>query len=100
MKQKQGVDVVTAALTSVCNALQKPETVYDLMSLLLTSRPRFEQADYYAAILDELKGGSNALFPSAHKRPLMGLLGHSVLAKLQRSPLRFSRLSNVKEPGL
>ena len=36
-------DVVTSALTSVCNALQKPETVYDLMSLLLTSRPWFEQ---------------------------------------------------------
>ena len=35
LKEKQGVDVVTTALTSVRNALQKPETVYDL---LLTSR--------------------------------------------------------------
>ena len=39
LKEKQGVDVVTAALTSVRNALQKPETVYDLKRLLLTSRP-------------------------------------------------------------
>ena len=30
LKENQGVDVVTAALTSVRNALQKPETVYDL----------------------------------------------------------------------
>ena len=39
LKEKQGVDVVTTALTSVRNALQKPETVYDLKRLLLTSRP-------------------------------------------------------------
>ena len=43
MKQKQGVDVVTAALTSVRSALQKPETVYDLTRLPLTSRPWVEQ---------------------------------------------------------
>ena len=49
--------------------------------------------------MDELKGGSNALSPSAYKRPLMGLLGDPVRAKLQRSPLRFSRLSNVKSLG-
>ena len=42
LKEKQGVDVVTAALTSVRNALQKPETVFDLRRLLLTSRPWFE----------------------------------------------------------
>ena len=42
LREKQGVDVVTAALTSVRNALQKPETVYDLRRLLLTSRPWFE----------------------------------------------------------
>ena len=29
LEEKQGVDVVTAALTSVRNALQKPEIVYD-----------------------------------------------------------------------
>ena len=39
LKEKQGVDVVTTALTSVHNAFQKPETVYDLKRLLLTSRP-------------------------------------------------------------
>ena len=43
LKKKQGVDVDTIALTSVRNALQKPETVYDLRRLLLTSRPWFEQ---------------------------------------------------------
>ena len=45
LKEKQGVDVVTAALTSVRNALQKPETVhvYDLRRPLVTSRPWFEQ---------------------------------------------------------
>ena len=46
LKDKQGVDVVTAALTSVRNALQKPETVYDLRRLLLTSRPWVEQPDH------------------------------------------------------
>ena len=55
--------------------------------------------DYHAAILDKLKGGSNALSPSAHKRRLVGLLVDPVRAKLQRSPLRFSRLSNVKSLG-
>ena len=45
LKEKLGVDVVTAALTSVRNGLQKPETVhvYDLRRLLLTSRPWVEQ---------------------------------------------------------
>ena len=43
MKEKQGVDVVSAALTSVRNALRKPETAYDLRRLLLTSRPWVEQ---------------------------------------------------------
>ena len=49
--------------------------------------------------MDELKGGSNALSPSTHKRPLMGLLGDPVRAKSQRSFLRFSRLSNLKSLG-
>ena len=47
-----------------------------------------------------MKGGTNALSASAHKRPLMGPLRDPVRAKLQRSPLRFSRLSNVKSLGL
>ena len=58
MKEKQGVDVVTAALTSVRNALQKPETVYDLRrasgyvkGLDRAARSStHEKADYYAAI--------------------------------------------------
>ena len=50
MKGKQGVDVVTAAVTSVRNAIQKLETVYDLRRLLLTSRPRFEQPGHLPTI--------------------------------------------------
>ena len=58
LKEKQGVDVVTAALTSVRNALQKPETVYDLRrasgyvkGLDRAARSStHEKADYYAAI--------------------------------------------------
>ena len=56
-----------------------------------------DKADYYAGILDELKGGSSALSPSAHKTPL--ILGDSVRAKLQRSPLRFASLFKVKSLG-
>ena len=43
LKEKQGVDVVTAALTSVRNVLQMLDTVYERRRLLLTSRPWFEQ---------------------------------------------------------
>ena len=72
---------MTAALASVRNALQKPETVhaYDLRRPYVEALARAarsstqEKADYYAAILDELKVGSNALSSSAHKRPLMSL---------------------------
>ena len=42
MKEKQGVDVVTAALTSVRNVLQNPETVYDLRRLLLRHPDYFQ----------------------------------------------------------
>ena len=42
LKEKQGVDVVTAALTSVRNVLQKPETVYDLRRLLLRHPDYFQ----------------------------------------------------------
>ena len=47
--------------------------------------------------MDELKGGSSDLSPSVHKAPL--ILGDSVRAKWQRSPLRFSSLFNVKSLG-
>ena len=42
LKEKQGVDVVTAALTSVRNVLQKPETVYHLRRLLLRHPDYFQ----------------------------------------------------------
>ena len=48
--EQQGVDVVTAAVTSVRNAIQKPETVYDLRRLLLTSRPWFERPGHLPTI--------------------------------------------------
>jgi len=73
-EEKQGVDIVIAVLTSVCNALQQPESVYDpweasayVEALVRTARSStHEKADYYAAILGELKGRSNVLSPSAH----------------------------------
>jgi len=34
-----------------------------------------EKADYYAAILDELKGRSSSLSSSAYQRLLLGLFG-------------------------
>ena len=69
LEEKQGVVVVTAALTSVRNALQKPETVYDPWEasahvealVRAATSSAHEKADYYAAILDELRGRSNVL---------------------------------------
>ena len=68
MGEKQGVDVVTAALTSIRNVLQKPGTVYDPWEALVRAArsSAHEKADYYAAILDELKGRSNVLSHAAH----------------------------------
>ena len=41
LKEKQGVDVVTTAPNCVRNALQKPQTVYDLKRLLLRRGPGY-----------------------------------------------------------
>ena len=54
---------------------------------LHTSKPRSaarEKADYYAAILDELKGRSSMLSSSGHQRLLLGLLGDPVSAKVAK----------------
>jgi len=72
--EKQGVDVVTAAFTSVRNALQKPEIVYDpweasahVEALARAARSSaHDKAGCYVAILDELKGRFNILSPSAY----------------------------------
>jgi len=106
-EEKQGVDVVTAALTSVRSALQKPETVYDpweasayLEALVRAARSSaHEKADYNAAILDELKGRSNVLSPSAHKRLLMGLLGDPVRAKVAKESSALLKTIQREEPG-
>ena len=107
LEEKQGVDLVTTALTSVRNALQKPEAVYDpweasahVEALVRAARSSaHEKADYYAAILDELKGRSNALSPSAHKRLLMGLLGDPVRAKVAKESSALLKTIQREEPG-
>ena len=107
LEEKQGVDVVTAALTSVRNALQKPETVYDpweasahVEALVRAARSStHEKADYYAVILDELKGRSNVLSPSAHKRLLMGLLGDPVRAKVAEESSALLKTIQREQPG-
>ena len=58
-----------------------------------------EIADYYAAILDRLKGRCNALSPSGHKTLLLGLLVTRSEARLPRSLPRFLKLSNVESLG-
>ena len=94
----------SAALTSVCNALQKQEAVYDpwegsahVEALVRAARSSaHEKADYYVEILDELKGRFNALSPSAYKRLLVGLLGDPVRAKVAKESSALLRLSSVK----
>ena len=69
LEERQDVDVVTTALTSVRNALQKLETVFDpweasshVGALVRAARSfAHEKTDYYATILDELKGRSYML---------------------------------------
>ena len=58
-----------------------------------------KKADYYAAILDELKGGSNALSPSLIKGCSWACWAIPLEPSLYRGPLRFSRLSSVKSLG-
>ncbi|KAL9954664.1 hypothetical protein ACROYT_G042229 [Oculina patagonica] len=89
LEDRQGLDVVTTALASVRNALLKPESIYDpweasslVEALVRAARSSaHEKADHYAAILDELKGRSSVLSPSAHRKLLLGLLGDPVRAK-------------------
>ena len=92
LEEKQGSNAVSAALASVQNALLKPGTVYDqwettahVEALVRAARSSaHEKADYYAAILDKLKGRSGSLSPSAHQRLLSGLLGDPVRAKVAK----------------
>ena len=114
LEEKQGANTVSAALSSVRNALQKPGTVYDpwkasphVEALVRAARSvAHEKVDYYAAILDELKGRSSSLSSSAHQRLLLGLSGDPTRAKVAKEssallkaiqreePLQFSRSSS------
>ena len=92
LEEKQGGNTVSAALSSVRNALQKPGTVYDpseesahVEALVRAARSvAHEKVDYYAAILDELKGSSSSLSSSAHQRLLLRLLGDPTRAKVAK----------------
>jgi len=106
LEERQGSDAVSVALLSVRNALQKPETVYDpwkasaqVEALVRAARSSaHDKADYYAAILDELKGRSNALSPSADKRLFMGLLGDPVRAKVAKESLALLKAIQREDP--
>ena len=75
--------------------------------LLLTSRPWYGQPGrpptkrqtITRPFLDELKGRSNALSPSAHKRLLMGLLGDPVRAKVAKESSALLKTIQREEPG-
>ena len=99
---------MAGALSPVRNALQKPETIYDpweasthVEALVRAARSAaHEKADYYAAILEELEGRSNALSPSAHKRLLLGLLGDPVRAMVDKESSALLKAIQREEPGL
>ena len=59
-----------------------------------------EKADYYAAILDELKGRSNSLSPSAHQSLLLGLLGDPTRAKVAKESSALLKAIHREEPSL
>ena len=107
LEEKQGVNTVTATLSSVRNALQKPGTVYDPWeasaheeALVRVARSvTHEKADYYAAILDELKGRSSSLSSSAHQRLLLGLLGDPTRAKVARESSALLKAIHREEPS-
>ena len=107
LEEKQGVNTVTATLSSVRNALQKPGTVYDpweasahVEALVRVARSvTHEKADYYAAILDELKGRSSSLSSSVHQRLLLGLLGDPTRAKVAKESSALLKAIHHEEPS-
>ena len=107
LEDRQGGDVVTTALASVRNALLKPESIYDpwetsslVEALVRAARSSaHEKANHYAAILDELKGRSNVLSPSAHRKLLLGLLGDPVRAKVAKESSALLKSIQREEPG-
>ena len=107
LEDRQGGDVVTTALVSVRNALLKPESIYDpwetsslVEALVRAARSSaHEKANHYAAILDELKGRSNVLSPSTHRKLLLGLLGDPVRAKVAKESSALLKSIQREEPG-
>jgi len=85
----------------------QPQTVYDpwepsahVEALVRAARSSaHEKADYYTAILDELKGRSNVLSPSAHKKLLMGLLRDPIRAKVAKEFSALLKIIQREEPG-
>ena len=57
-----------------------------------------ENADYYATILDELKGRSSSLFSSAHQRVLLGILGDPTRAKVAKESSVLLKAIQHEEP--
>ena len=104
LEEKQGGNTVSAALSSVRNAFQKPGTVYDpseasahVEALVRAARSvAHEKVDYYAAILDELKGSSSSLSSSAHQRLLLRLLGEPTRAKVAKESSALLKLFSVR----
>jgi len=100
-------NTVTAALSSVRNALQKPGTVCDpweasahVEALVRAARSdAHEKADYSAAILDDLKGRSSSLSSSAHQRLLLGLLGDPTRAKVAKDSSALLKAIQREEPS-
>ena len=107
LEEKQGTNTVSAALSSVRNALQKPGTLYDpweasahVEALVRAARSvAHEKADYYAAILDELKGRSGSLSSSAHQRLLLSLLGDPTRAKVAKESSALLKAIQREEPS-
>ena len=58
-----------------------------------------EKADYYAAILVELKGRSKSLSFSAHQRLLLGLLGDPTRAKVAKDSSALLKALQREEPS-
>lgn len=58
-----------------------------------------EKADYYATILDELKGRSSSLPSSAHQKLLLGLLGDPPRAKVAKESSTLLKAIQREEPS-
>ena len=58
-----------------------------------------EKADYYDAILDELKGRSSSLSSSVHQRLLLGLFGDPTRVKVANESSVLLKAIQHEEPS-